>query len=164
MARGKITFQKLQEFISRYDFEVLEKKHFSGRSAARSLSQMAHFKIIAFGIIEGIKTLRECVTRFNSYKEYFYHLGINKQIAISTLSEANTKRSSDFYRDLFFHLLKKTQGKFKNELKLALKVLDSTTITIFDKRAAWAKFRKNKFGIKVHVLIDQSLTLNEILI
>ena len=44
---------------------------------------------------------------------------------------------------------------------MAVKVLDSTTITIADQRAAWASCRKKLFGIKVHMLIDEALTLIE---
>lgn len=161
MARRKISFQKMQEFISRYEFEKLENEYFRGRSASRGFSQMNHFKVIAFGILEGINTLNDCVMRFNSYVEYLYHLGFNRPVALSTISDANRNRSSDFYRALFFNLLEKTKGKLKANLSLAVRVLDSTTITISDKRSAWASFRKNKFGIKVHVLLDEALTLVE---
>lgn len=161
MARGKIGFQKFQELISRYTFKKLEIRYLSGRNAARVLSQMAYLKVIAFGIIQGMKTLRECVARFNDYPEYHYQLGIKKKVALSTVSEAGKKRTSDFFRDLFYELLRNARGKIKRKFELAVKVLDSTTITLGDSRAVWAQFRKGKWGIKVHVLLDECLSLVE---
>ena len=46
-------------------------------------------------------------------------------------------------------------------LEMAVKILDGATITIADQRATWASYRKNLFGIKVHMLIDEALTLIE---
>ncbi len=48
-------------------------------------------------------------------------------------------------------MLKKCIKKLSNNIK----IIDSTTITIDDNRTSWASYKKNKRGIKVHLMLNQ---------
>jgi hypothetical protein len=82
----------------------------------------------------------------------------------STPSYANEHRPSELFEDLFWDLLgkfkasgnlgsmNKTRFRFKNKLLL----FDSTTITLCLALFPWAKFRRQKGGIKLHVLLNSN--------
>jgi hypothetical protein len=79
----------------------------------------------------------------------------------STLSYANAHRSSDLYRDLLWATLDRfrSQGcipgrQHKFRFKNKLFSLDATTISLCLSLFPWAKFRRAKGGVKVHVLLD----------
>jgi hypothetical protein len=88
-------------------------------------------------------------------------LGIFKTPNKSTLFYANKNRPAALFEDLFWTMLqgfrassslgkRKCKFRFKNKLLS----LDSTTISLCLKLFPWAKFRRVKGGIKVHVLLD----------
>jgi hypothetical protein len=89
------------------------------------------------------------------------HLGIHAPCR-STLSYANEHRPAALYEELFWKLsqrfraenkiggLRKKRFRFKNKLLS----FDSTTISLCLSLFPWAKFRKNKGGVKAHVLLD----------
>jgi IS4 transposase len=85
------------------------------------------------------------------------HLGITAPNR-STLAYANEHRPWELYQKVFLQLLQRcqtqVQGKKKFRFKNKLVSLDSTTIdlsvTLFD----WAKFRRTKGAIKLHLLLD----------
>jgi hypothetical protein len=89
------------------------------------------------------------------------HLGVNKAPNKSTLAYANQHRTAELYQDLFYETLahfqnkggygrRKSKFRFKNKLLS----LDSTTISLCLSLFPWAKFRRAKGGVKVHVLLD----------
>jgi hypothetical protein len=89
------------------------------------------------------------------------HVGIGRAPRRSTLSYANAHRPAAFFEDLFWRLADRlrsqealaqrpTKFRFKNKLLS----LDSTTITLCLSLFPWARFRRAKGGVKVHVLLD----------
>ena len=89
------------------------------------------------------------------------HLGIGKAPNKSTLSYANQHRPAELFEDLFWTMMhrfrtsgglgnRKRKFRFKNKLLS----LDSTTISLCLNLFPWAKFRRAKGGVKVHVLLD----------
>jgi hypothetical protein len=85
------------------------------------------------------------------------HLGITAPHR-STLAYANEHRPWQLYQQVFLQLLQRcqseVQGKKKFRFKNKLVSLDSTiidlSVTLFD----WAKFRRRKGAIKLHLLLD----------
>jgi hypothetical protein len=85
------------------------------------------------------------------------HLGISAP-SRSTLAYANGHRPWQLYQRIFLQLLDRcrnqVQGKKKFRFKNKLMGLDSTiidlSVTLFD----WAKFRRTKGAIKLHLLLD----------
>jgi len=76
----------------------------------------------------------------------------------STLSYANAHRPWEMYQDLFYQTLdicrasgtKKHKFRFKNKLLS----LDSSTISLCLSLFPWAKFRRTKGAVKLHLLLD----------
>ena len=106
-------------------------------------------------------SLREICNGLASCAGKLIHLGVEKDPKKSSLSYANAHRSAQIYEDLFFktadhfreHKMfgpSKKHFRFKNKLMS----LDSTTITLCLSLFPWAKFRRAKGGVKVHVLLD----------
>lgn len=62
-----------------------------------------------------------------------HHLGVNYQIRHSTISDANNRRNSDFFKDIYFYLYDKYKYLLSDSLKdkfweNLLYIMDSTTI------------------------------------
>lgn len=159
MAHKKISFTKLQGQINRHEFQALAKEHFPPNTG-RKLSHWNHFSFWMYALVTKSKSLRSAVKTLNAVPEKKYHMGFGS-IKVSTISEANTKRSHEFYQKLFFRILGQVRNDVPKKIKQSIRVLDSTTITFADLRFAWAKFRTKKFGMKVHVLLDQENTIPE---
>jgi hypothetical protein len=73
----------------------------------------------------------------------------------STISDALRKRPEQIYRDFYYSLLA-TMNRRSERRRLGMKVnlVDSTTISLCFEKFDWAKFRKKKGGIKLHVMLD----------
>jgi len=101
-----------------------------------------------------------------SQKNLWYHLGL-KAISRNNLSHSMRNRSSDIFQNLFYLMFNKTMNisnmhtdkRFK--FKMPLKIIDSTTISLCLSLFNWAKFRKKKGGVKLHVLYNAKNQLPE---
>jgi len=105
-----------------------------------------------------LDSLRAIVNGINSQARKLYHLGIEK-ISRSTLSYANSNRSHKLFGVIFHYLLNKTlpvAPKHKFRFKNPLYSVDSTTIDLCLSLFDWAKFRKTKGGVKLHVKLSHS--------
>lgn len=88
-------------------------------------------------------------------------MGIGKAPNKSTLSYANKHRPAELFEELFWtmsHRFRQSGGlgnrKRKFRFKNKLLSLDSTTISLCLNLFPWARFRRAKGGVKVHVLLD----------
>jgi len=82
----------------------------------------------------------------------------------STLSDANSRRSPEPFKTLFFQLLNRCRNvtpKHKFKFKSKFYSLDASTISLCLSLFDWAKFRKAKGGIKLHALLDHDGYLPE---
>jgi len=100
--------------------------------------------------------LREIEISLRSQYKKWYHLGLTS-VARSTLADANSKRSADILKDVFYDFLSKCQAlspdhrfRFKNSLF----IFDSTLIKPCLSMFPWAEYRKRKGAMKIHALLD----------
>jgi len=154
MAYKRTSFSRLQQQFNRHEFRELEKKHFPANSG-RKLTHWGHFSFWMYALLTRARSLRFAVDQLNAMPEKLYHMGL-KSVKLSTLSEANTKRTFEFYRSLYFVILHRLKKSVPRKLKKVIRVLDATTVTFLDDRFKWAKFRTKKHGVKVHVLYDEA--------
>jgi hypothetical protein len=86
------------------------------------------------------------------------HLGMRDAPNKSTLSYANAHRPWELFRDLFYDTLavckSAAPGRHKFRFKNKLLSLDSTTISFCLSLFPWAKFRRTKGAVKLHLLLD----------
>src|SRR5206468_10830391 len=89
------------------------------------------------------------------------HLGVSEAPKRSTLAYANQNRGWELYQTVFGQLLEKCQStvaesgwKKKFRFKNKLTSLDSSTIDLCLSLFDWAKFRRTKGAVKLHLLLD----------
>jgi hypothetical protein len=102
------------------------------------------------------QSLREICNGLRSFEGKLSHLGIEAP-ARSTLSYANEHRPWELFQDTFYVALGKCQEvapghrfRFKNKLFS----VDATTITLCASMFDWARYKRKKGGIKVHLILD----------
>ena len=102
-------------------------------------------------------TLREITGGLRSCEGKLQHLGITAPCR-STLAYANEHRSWQLYQEIFLSLLQRCRSqaftekkfRFKNPLRSLDSSIIDLSVTLFD----WAKFRRTKGAIKLHLVLD----------
>lgn len=158
MNRFSSIFSQLLKLFPRSEFERHVKEH-RAEYHARGFSCWEQFVAMLFCQLGRAQSLREICGGLASCEGKLVHLGVGEAPKKSTLAYANAHRPWQLYRGVFEALLERCQqsvaGKgrkfrFKNKLVS----LDSTVIdlcaTLFD----WAKFRRTKGAVKLHLVLD----------
>ena len=160
MVRVSSLFSQVLSHFPRSEFAALVKKHNAERNA-KGFTCWNQFVAMMFCQLAHADSLREICNGLRCCLGKLTHLGVKKAPNKSTLSYANKNRPAELYEDLFYASLKhfmslggfgsrKARFRFKNKLLS----LDSTTISLCLSLFPWAKFRRAKGGVKVHVLLD----------
>lgn len=111
---------------------------------------------MAFIQLAARHSLRYDVRCLTAASRRLYHLGL-KNVARSTVVDANTSRPVGFFRDLFaemYNLYASKAPKHQFRFTSRLFSLDSTTIRLCLSLFPWASFRNNRGEIKSHVLLN----------
>ena len=158
MVRHASLFSQLITLFSRQRFYQLVFKHGSERYC-KGFSCWDHFVAMLFCQLAQAKSLREICGGLACCIGKLRHLGLKDAPNKSTLSYANTHRPWQMYQDLFYETLefckKAAPGKSKKfRFKNKLLSLDSSTIALCLGLFPWAKFRRTKGAVKLHLLLD----------
>jgi hypothetical protein len=160
MKRFCSIFSQLLQLFPRLEFEQAVKKHQAERGA-KGFTSWGQFVAMLFCQIGRAHTLREICGGLASCEGKLKHLGVAEAPKKSTLAYANEKRPWEMYQTVFGQLLEKCQStvtesgwkkrfRFKNKLAS----LDSSTIDLCVSLFDWAKFRRTKGAVKLHLLLD----------
>jgi hypothetical protein len=149
-------FSQILQLFSRLDFERAVKETQAERHA-RGFSCWGQFVAMLFCQLGRAKSLREICGGLATCEGKLSHLGITAP-SRSTLAYANAHRPWTLYQAIFSQLLGRcqavAQGRRKFRFKNTLLSLDASVIdlcaTLFD----WAKFRRTKGAVKLHLLLD----------
>ncbi len=149
-------FSQLLKLFPRVEFQALVQRTYAERHA-RGFACWSQFVAMLFCQLGRAHSLREICGGLASCEGKLSHLGTTAP-ARSTLAYANAHRPWQLYRAVFQELLARCQplarGRRKFRFKNKLVSLDSTVIdlcaTLFD----WAKFRRTKGAVKLHLLLD----------
>ena len=121
-----------------------------------------------FGVIEGYHSIRELVIGMLSNAHKLAHLGMTYMVRRSTLSDANERRKSEIFGDIYMAVYRKhsaslSDSRLKDVDVKRLYAMDSTTITLFKDILKGCgrlpKEGKKKGGIKAHTIIDLSYNM-----
>lgn len=155
MAHHNTVFSQLLKLVSRHEFETLAKQHHEGQKL-RKMSRWSQFVALSLAQLSGRSSLRDIVSNLSAQAARLYHLGAGN-VTRSTLSRVNESQPYTLYEALFHKLLSRCHGvapkhgfRFGNKLYS----LDSTTIDLCLSVFPWAKFRRTKGAVKVHVGLD----------
>lgn len=157
MVRHASLFSQLLALFSRQEFYRLVVKHRAERYS-KGYNSWDHFTAMLFCQLAQAKSLREICGGLACCIGKLRHLGLKDAPKKSTLSYANAHRPWEMFRDLFYATLKTCKsaapGKHKFRFKNKLLSLDSSTISLCLSLFPWAKFRRTKGAVKLHLLLD----------
>jgi hypothetical protein len=133
-------------------------KAHSAERYSKGFNSWDHFVSMLFCQLGQARSLREICDGLSSSAGKLRHLGMEQAPKRSTLSYANANRPWEMFRDLFYNTLSLCRnhgpGKHKFRFKNKLLSLDSTTISLCLSLFPWAKFRRTKGAVKLHLLLD----------
>jgi hypothetical protein len=149
-------FSQILKLIARTDFERMVKQT-KAEFRSKGLSSWSQFVAMMFCQLGRAHSLREIEGGLKSCEGKLAHLGIEAP-ARSSLSYANANRPWQLYEQVFHPLLEtvaaKAAGKKKFRFKNKLVSLDSTVIDLCLSLYDWAKFRRAKGAVKLHLVLD----------
>jgi hypothetical protein len=148
-------FQQLLNLFPRSEFNQLVAAHRAERHA-RGFGSWDQFVAMLFCQLGRAQSLSEICLGLKSAWGKLVHLGVRAPNK-STLAYANEHRPWELYRSVFSRLLSRCQAvaphhplRFKNKLLS----IDSTVIDLCASMFDWARFRRTKGAVKLHVVLD----------
>ena len=157
MFKDKFVFSQLIAFLDRNHFNYLARKY-DGDKYVKHLTCWNQLLALMFGQLSNRESLRDLIVALEAHQSKCFHLGLGrKPIAKTTLATANQNRDYRIFEEFVFYMMEQARrNRAADIFKLGGKVyaFDSTTIPLCLSVFWWAKFRKKKGGVKVHVLYD----------
>ena len=152
-------FGQILTLFPRLRFEALVQETKSAKHS-KGFSCWDQFVAMLFCQLGHAHSLREICGGLATCLGKVVHLGMKRAPSRSTLAYANEHRSWQLYQKLFYELLgicqtqfgHKHKFRFKNKLLSFDASLIKLCVTMFD----WAKYRKTKGAIKLHLLLDHA--------
>ncbi len=155
MANHTTVMANLLSHLERSEFEKSVREH-AGDKRIRNLNTFTLLKTLIYGQVTSAYSIREIESSLAVNASKLYHCGM-KVVKRSTLCDALEKRDHRIFEHAFNTLVEKArfiasskECRFKNPLK----IIDATTIDLCLDRFDWAKFRKTKGAVKLHLKID----------
>ena len=157
MDQRKYVFTQLVEFLNNDKFRRLVDKY-DGNRYVKHFTCWNQLLAMMFGQLSNRESLRDLIVAIEAHQGKRYHLGLGREpIAKTTLATANQTRDFRIFEDFAFYMMKEAcEKRTSNILDIPGKkyAFDSTTIPLCLATFPWAKFRRNKGGVKAHVLYD----------
>jgi hypothetical protein len=149
-------FSQILKLIPRTDFARLVKET-KAEHRSKGVSSWSQFVAMLFCQLGRAHSLREIEGGLKSCEGKLAHLGIEAP-ARSSLSYANCHRPAELFEKVFYALFdtvsSKAVGKKKFRFKNKLVSMDSTVIDLCLSMYDWAKFRRTKGAVKLHLVLD----------
>jgi transposase len=164
---GQPILKQMLSYVSTSGVMKIAKKHKAEKYVKKFDTRM-HLTVMLFGVTEGYHSIREVILGMLSNAHKLSHLGMDYMIRRSTLSDANRRRTSAVFEDIYLSTyLSHAENLSDSRLsKLDIKrlyAMDSTTITLFKDILKGCgrqpKEGKKKGGIKAHTMIDVSYNM-----
>jgi len=156
MNRFSSIFSQLLQLFPRVEFQHLVTITHAERHA-KGFPCWNQFVSMLFCQLGRAHSLREITGGLRSCEGKLRHLGITAP-PHSTLAYANEHRPWELYQQVFLQLFERCRvqvvGKTKFRFKNKLISMDSSTIDLCLEMFDWAKFRRTKGAIKLHLLLD----------
>jgi hypothetical protein len=158
---GQPILNQLIMFLDRGKIRKITKQNDSDRYV-KKFSTYNHVVVMLFVAFEGYHSLREVVLGLLANANKLSHLGFSYIVRRSTFSEANQRRSSkvfgEIYMDVYHrHVSSLADSRLSDADMKRLYIMDSTTISLFKDILQGVgrnpKEGKKKGGIKAHTII-----------
>jgi len=164
---GQPILTQLLFYIKGTKIDKISRKHNAERYV-KKFSTRQHLVIMLFSAFEGYNSLREVILGMLSNAHKLVHLGLNYMVCRSTLSDANKRRSSAVFGEIYMsvyaeHYKSLSDSKFSLKDLKRLYAMDSTTISLFKDILKGCGREpitgKKKGGIKAHTVINVAYTM-----
>lgn len=158
MVANASCFAQVLSLVDRIDFQRAVRRH-EAEKAAKGFKCWDQFVAMLFCQLGAANSLREITGGLNTAMGKLVHFGMKEAPPRSTLAYANRNRPWQVYRDVFESVLsrcrmlaktKKRKFRFRNPLR----TLDATVIDLCLSVFDWARFRRTKGAVKLHLLLD----------
>jgi hypothetical protein len=161
---GQPIFNQLIKFIDKSEIKKIAKQHGAERYV-KKFSTYNHVIVMLFVAFEGYHSIREAILGLLANAHKLSHLGLSYLVRRSTFAEANQRRSSQVFGDIYMDVYSK-HASFLADSRLSdadlkrLYIMDSTTISLFKDILKGVgrnpKEGRKKGGIKAHTIIKAS--------
>jgi len=145
------------QLIPRTTFHKAVLEHKAERHA-RGFTCWGQLVAMLFCHLGQARSLREICNGLAACEGKLKHLGIPNAPNRSTLAYANEHRPWELYETVFHQVLGQCQnearGKKKFRFKNKLVSLDSTSIDLCAEIYDWAKYKRTKGAVKLHLVLD----------
>jgi hypothetical protein len=161
---GQPIFNQLIKFIDKTEIKRIAKTHQAERYV-KKFSTYNHVIVMLFVAFEGYHSIREVILGLLANAHKLAHLGLLYLVKRSTFSEANLRRNSKVFGDIYMsvyrnHASSLADSRLSDTDLKRLYIMDSTTITLFKDILKGVgrnpKEGKKKGGIKAHTIIKAS--------
>ena len=129
---------------------------YDGDRYSKKLTCSQEFTILLYSLIKDLSSFRDIQTGLKTHMEKWPHIGI-QTVAKSTLSDALARRPYQIFEEIFYRFLERchqytTGHPFR--VKVPVFTQDATLISLCLSSFNWAKYRKRKGALKLHMLLD----------
>ncbi len=156
MNQDKYVFAQLVEFLNNDKFRRIVAKY-GGDRYVKHFTCWNQLLVMMFGQLTNRESLRDLIVIIEAHRNKCYHLGFGKHVTKSNLAKANQSRDCRIFEEFAYYLVGEARKRRITDIfKLGGNVyaFDSTTVDLCLSVFWWARFRKDKGGIKIHTLYD----------
>jgi hypothetical protein len=149
-------FHQILKLVPRAEFQQLVDQHGSDRRS-KGFSSWSQFVAMIFCQLGRAQSLREIEQGLASAEGRLDQLGVGRAAKRTTLAYANAHRPWKLYEDVFHSLYARCQAiapGHKFRFKSPLLSLDASTIDLCAAMFDWARFKRTKGAVKLHLLLD----------
>lgn len=133
-------------------FEASVDNHDADR-CVRRLSTKSQLIALLHAQLSGASSLREIEATMASHSARIYHLGATAPKR-STLADANAQRPAAVFGELFAGLLRQAHPGLRRHAGEAVRLIDSSRVTLNALSRGWAHYDTTCDGMKLHVVYD----------
>ncbi|MBN1819622.1 MAG: IS4 family transposase [Prolixibacteraceae bacterium] len=161
---GQPIFNQLIKFIDKSEIRKIARQHGSERYV-KKFTTYNHLVVLLFVAFEGYHSIREAILGLLANAHKLSHLGLSYLVRRSTFSEANLRRNSMVFGNIYMSVYRKyastlADSRLSDADLRRLYIMDSTTISLFKDILRGVgrnpKEGKKKGGIKAHTIIKAS--------
>jgi hypothetical protein len=161
---GQPIFNQLLNFIDKSEVKKIGKSSGAERYV-KKFSTYNHLVVLLFTAFEGYSSIRETILGLLANAHKLSHLGLNYLVRRSTLSEANQRRCSQVFGEIYMSVYRKhaqslTDSRLSDTDLKRLYIMDSSTLSLFKDILKGVgrnpKEGRKKGGIKAHTIIKAS--------
>lgn len=161
---GQPIFNQLIKFIDKSEIKKIAKQHGAERYV-KKFSTYNHVIVMLFVAFEGYHSIREAILGLLANAHKLSHLGLSYLVRRSTFAEANQRRCSQVFGDIYMDVYRRhasvlADSRLSDADLKRLYIMDSTTISLFKDILKGVgrnpKEGKKKGGIKAHTIIKAS--------